>query len=97
MGRYLLTGAAGFIASRVADSLLKDGHEVVGLGAGTAAASPDVPLASRDANRTASSRSSRLLLATPSVPKPAGREPNRRTPCDRSHNSCFPYAYVPDG
>lgn len=31
MGRYLLTGAAGFIASRVADSLLKDGHEVVGL------------------------------------------------------------------
>lgn len=28
--RYLLTGAAGFIASRVAEFLLDDGHEVVG-------------------------------------------------------------------
>jgi nucleoside-diphosphate-sugar epimerase len=31
VARYLLTGAAGFIASRVAESLLEDGHEVVGI------------------------------------------------------------------
>ncbi len=31
MGRYLLTGAAGFIASRVAAMLLDDGHSVHGL------------------------------------------------------------------
>ena len=31
MGRYLLTGAAGFIASRVAEFLLADGHTVVGV------------------------------------------------------------------
>ncbi len=29
--RYLLTGCAGFIASKVADLLLADGHEVVGI------------------------------------------------------------------
>lgn len=31
MARYLVTGAAGFIASRVAEMLLTDGHEVVGV------------------------------------------------------------------
>lgn len=31
MARYLLTGAAGFIASRVAELLLEAGHEVVGV------------------------------------------------------------------
>ncbi len=31
MSRYLLTGAAGFIAARVADLLLADGHTVVGV------------------------------------------------------------------
>jgi nucleoside-diphosphate-sugar epimerase len=31
MGHYLLTGAAGFIASRVAELLLDDGHTVVGV------------------------------------------------------------------
>ena len=31
MSRYLLTGAAGFIASKVAEFLLADGHAVVGL------------------------------------------------------------------
>jgi UDP-glucuronate 4-epimerase len=31
MGHYLLTGAAGFIASRVADMLLAEGHSVVGI------------------------------------------------------------------
>jgi nucleoside-diphosphate-sugar epimerase len=31
MGRYLLTGVAGFIAARVAEMLLDDGHNVVGI------------------------------------------------------------------
>lgn len=31
MGRYLLTGAAGFIASKVVEFLLDDGHTVVGV------------------------------------------------------------------
>lgn len=31
MGKYLVTGAAGFIASKVCEDLLKDGHEVVGV------------------------------------------------------------------
>jgi len=31
MSKYLITGAAGFIASRVAGMLLEDGHEVVGI------------------------------------------------------------------
>ena len=31
MGNYLVTGAAGFIASRVCEYLLKDGHQVVGI------------------------------------------------------------------
>jgi UDP-glucuronate 4-epimerase len=31
MGHYLLTGTAGFIASRVAELLLADGHTVVGV------------------------------------------------------------------
>lgn len=31
MARYLVTGAAGFIGSRVAELLLADGHEVVGI------------------------------------------------------------------
>lgn len=31
MGKYILTGAAGFIAARVADFLLADGHEVIGV------------------------------------------------------------------
>ncbi|HFD38748.1 MAG TPA: NAD-dependent epimerase/dehydratase family protein, partial [Anaerolineae bacterium] len=31
MGYYLLTGAAGFIASRVAELLLAEGHTVVGV------------------------------------------------------------------
>ncbi len=31
MGRYLVTGAAGFIASRVCELLLADGHDVVGV------------------------------------------------------------------
>ncbi len=31
MGRYILTGAAGFIGSRVADLLLRDGHSVLGV------------------------------------------------------------------
>lgn len=31
MARYLVTGAAGFIASKVCDLLLQDGHSVVGL------------------------------------------------------------------
>jgi UDP-glucuronate 4-epimerase len=31
MGRYLVTGAAGFIASKVAESLLEEGHTVVGV------------------------------------------------------------------
>lgn len=31
MGTYLVTGVAGFIASRVAEFLLADGHEVVGM------------------------------------------------------------------
>jgi len=31
MSQYLLTGAAGFIASKVAELLLADGHQVVGL------------------------------------------------------------------
>lgn len=31
MKRYLVTGVAGFIASKVTDMLLKEGHEVIGL------------------------------------------------------------------
>src|SRR5262245_55207793 len=31
MGRYLLTGAAGFIGSHLAETLLAQGHEVVGV------------------------------------------------------------------
>ena len=31
MAKYLVTGAAGFIASRVCDLLLNEGHTVVGL------------------------------------------------------------------
>jgi UDP-glucuronate 4-epimerase len=31
MGKYLVTGAAGFIAAKVCDLLLSDGHEVIGL------------------------------------------------------------------
>jgi UDP-glucuronate 4-epimerase len=31
MARYLLTGVAGFIAARVAEMLLDDGHEVIGI------------------------------------------------------------------
>jgi hypothetical protein len=31
MGNYFVTGAAGFIASRVAEFLIKDGHTVVGV------------------------------------------------------------------
>ena len=31
MGNYLVTGAAGFIASRVAEMLLEEGHSVVGI------------------------------------------------------------------
>ena len=31
MASYLLTGAAGFIGSRLADFLLREGHEVYGL------------------------------------------------------------------
>ncbi len=31
MGKYLVTGAAGFIASKVCEDLLQDGHEVVGI------------------------------------------------------------------
>ena len=31
MGKYILTGAAGFIAARVADFLLEDGHQVIGI------------------------------------------------------------------
>ncbi len=31
MGKYFVTGAAGFIASRVTEFLIKDGHTVVGV------------------------------------------------------------------
>ena len=31
MERYLLTGVAGFIAARIAEMLLDEGHEVVGI------------------------------------------------------------------
>lgn len=31
MGKYLVTGAAGFIASKVCEDLLKDGHDVIGI------------------------------------------------------------------
>ena len=31
MSSYLVTGAAGFIASRVVQLLLEDGHQVIGL------------------------------------------------------------------
>ena len=31
MGTYLVTGAAGFIASKVCEDLLRDGHEVIGI------------------------------------------------------------------
>ncbi|HEY5668810.1 MAG TPA: NAD-dependent epimerase/dehydratase family protein, partial [Anaerolineales bacterium] len=31
MANYLLTGAAGFIAYRVAEMLLEEGHRVVGI------------------------------------------------------------------
>ena len=31
MGTYLVTGAAGFIASKVSEFLLADGHEVIGI------------------------------------------------------------------
>ncbi len=31
MANYLVTGAAGFIAAKVCDLLLNDGHSVVGL------------------------------------------------------------------
>ena len=31
MSRYLVTGAAGFIGSKVAELLLSQGHEVVGV------------------------------------------------------------------
>ena len=31
MGKYLVTGAAGFIASKVCEDLLNDGHEVIGI------------------------------------------------------------------
>ena len=31
MAKYLITGVAGFIASRVAEMLLDNGHEVIGL------------------------------------------------------------------
>jgi len=29
MGNYIVTGAAGFIASRVCEDLLNDGHSVI--------------------------------------------------------------------
>ena len=31
MANYLVTGAAGFIGSRVAEMLLEDGHRVLGI------------------------------------------------------------------
>lgn len=31
MGRYLVTGAAGFIAARVVELLLRDGHQIIGV------------------------------------------------------------------
>ena len=31
MATYLVTGAAGFIASRVSEMLLEEGHQVVGV------------------------------------------------------------------
>ena len=31
MSKYLVTGAAGFIASRVCEALLDEGHQVVGV------------------------------------------------------------------
>jgi UDP-glucose 4-epimerase len=46
MGRYLLTGAAGFIGSHLAESLLAQGHEVVGVDCFT----PYYPHALKEAN-----------------------------------------------
>ena len=31
MGKYLVAGAAGFIAARVSQMLMRDGHRVVGV------------------------------------------------------------------
>ncbi len=31
MGKYVVTGVAGFIASRVCEDLLNDGHSVIGI------------------------------------------------------------------
>src|SRR5690242_17891459 len=46
MGRYLLTGAAGFIGSHLAETLLAQGHEVVGVDCFT----PYYPRALKEAN-----------------------------------------------
>lgn len=46
MGRHIITGASGFIGSRLADRLLADGHGVVGIDS----FEDDYPRALKEAN-----------------------------------------------
>ena len=65
--RIVVTGAAGFIGSTLAEALVADGHEVVGIDAFI----PYYPRPMKEANLAG-------LLDAPGVPLRRGRPPDRR-------------------